>query len=345
LDDYDHWDLMTGKGELTLDRLILEWLDQVLGLTPNWVETDLPATPDKIELPADVADAMSWVRFAYINADGRLTLTDDNWEKSHTLPIAGIHGHPQFDDTGQNLALDIAKGEVSNIYVLSGTVAKQVSFDGKSSCPAWSPNDQWLTYQSSGDLLIHRLTSDKRQVVASGIDLVASPVWTVGKLQGRLYFANTHGELRWVSPRERRTASTNLVQSACSKPFMVKGPLSGMIVVGPGAETGSQRVTVVTGLLAKHLSVEVRYDPAKWNIEQDGVDVVLTLDHVFNFSEAAYDPTYNHLYLVGEWDGVSGIYLLDIQAFLDCASAEPSLADFFSLIREGASQLVIRSSP
>jgi hypothetical protein len=68
------------------------------------------------------------------------------------------------------------------------------------------------------------------------------------------------------------------------------------------------------------------------------------LNRPFSFTEAVYDGVYNHLYLVGEWDGTFGIYLLDIQAFLDCTKEEPPLTDFFSLIREGASQLAIRQS-
>jgi len=344
MEDYDHWDLMTGKGDLTLDQLTLEWLDRVLKLTPNWVETDLPATPDAIELTTQVSDALTWARFAYVDADHHLTLTDDNWEKSYVLPIRGAHDHPQFNNTGDSVALDITDDGISNIYILSGVTAKQISFDGTSRCPAWSPNGQWITYQSANDLLIHQLADDERMAVVKGVDLMSPPVWTVSKLSGRVYFLNQAKELQWVSPRQRGVSATNLVQSNCSSSFLVKAPIGGIVVIGPGSTADSQRVTVVTGALASHLSVEVRYDPQRWNIEQNDTEVVLTLDQTFNFSEAAYDPTYNHLYLVGKRGDVAGIYLLDIQAFLECSKSDPELCDFFSLICEGASQLAIRPS-
>lgn len=342
LDGYDHWDLLSGKGDLTLDREILDWLDYVLKLKPGWVETDLPNTPDIIELPNEVNDALVWARFVYVDAAGKLTLTDSDWEKTYTLPIAGVHSSPQFNDEGTSLAFDVNNDDCSNIYLLSGAAAKQISFDGQSRYPAWSPDGKWLAYQDSTDLLIHRLADNQRYTVAKVAALTSSPVWTVSGINGRLYFVNQNRELRWVSPRERKTNSTNLVQANCSQPFLVKSPLKGMIVIGPGTAADSQRVTVVTGVLADHLSVEVRYDPAKWNIKQNDANILLTLDHQFNFTEAAYDPTYNHLYLVGEWDKVWGIYLLDIQAFLDCSKPDPNLTDFFLLIREGASQLAIR---
>src|SRR3989344_5525208 len=191
LDGYDHWDLVSGKGDLALDRLTLEWLDQVVRLRSNWVETDLPATPDIIELPNDGNGALAWARFAYINPDGQLTLADENWERSYTLSIAGVHGHPQFDDTGESLAFDVDDDGVSNIYVWSGVAAHQISFDGQSRCPAWSPNDRWLTYQSASNLLVHRLANDDRAVVATDITLIAPPVWTVDQLLGRLYIVDS----------------------------------------------------------------------------------------------------------------------------------------------------------
>ncbi|MBN2585033.1 hypothetical protein JXA59_00045 [Patescibacteria group bacterium] len=341
---YDHWDMISGKGELALHRAILEWLIKVWGLRKIWVETDLPATPDIIELPNETNGALTWVRFAYIDADDRLTLTDDNWDRSYVVPILGVHGHPQFDDVGTSLVFDVDDNGACNIYVLSDGVIRQISFDGRSRCPAWSPNERWLTYQNSGDLLIHNLTRDERCVVVTGVELLAPPVWTASRLRGRLYFVNTANELRWTSPRQREGVATTLVQANCSQPFLAEGVVGGIVVISPGSIDQSQQITVVTGLLATHLSAEIRYDPEQWGIQQDGTEVVLTLDHHFNFVEAAYDSEYNHLYLVGEWNDVQGIYLLDVQAFLDCAKPNPGLSEFFLLICEGASQLAIKPS-
>jgi pimeloyl-ACP methyl ester carboxylesterase len=346
---YDHWDLVSGKGDLALDRATLEWLIQVWQLKREWAESDLPETPDAIELSADVGDALQWTKFVYVNVNGKLELTDENWERSLVMPIAGTHEYPQFDATGQDLAFGVEDDQTRNVYILSGTVAKQLTFDGKSQFPAWSPNDRWLTYQSGDELLIHQLDADERYRVASGVDLIAPPVWTVDCLRGRIYWVNTNAELRWVSPRERNANATNLVQTGCGRPFFVRGPISGTIVIsdesgGGNEELTAQRITVITGMLAKHLSVEIRFKPGEWKMDQDGFNFTLSLSQPFHFEEAVYDPGYNHLYLVGESGSVSGIYLFDIQECIDCTESGPPLEKFFYLVREGASQLTIRPS-
>lgn len=353
--EYDHWDLISGKGDLSLHREMLRWLIKVWGLRRVWIDADLPETPDIIELPTDVNDSMVWARLAYINADGQLTLTDESWERLYTLPVAGVHGHPQFDDTGGSLVFDVDDNGTSNIYVISGSSARQISFDGRSRCPTWSPNEQWLAYQSAGNLVIHQLNKGERYVVASQIDqLIGAPVWTVSRLQGRLYFVSETRELRWVSPRERGASSTTLIQSDCGRPLMGRGPanLSGLVVISDSGSTDGvthQRVTIVTGALTNHFSADISYVPDEWNVDYDYAAgrITLWLDRPFSFTEAVYDVTYNHLYLVGEWDGVCGIYLLDIQAFLDWdrPKSELKLSEFFSLRCKGAAQLAIRPSP
>lgn len=351
-EEYDHQDLLSGKGDLELDRETLKWLGEVLQLYPQWVETDLPGTPNRIELDLSARSALDWAKFAYVQ-DGNLYTTDEDWRRQFRMPIAGVHSWPQFGSADGFLTWAIEYEGLSNVYVWKGQWAELVSFDGKSRYASFSPNGQWLAYQSKANLVVHELQSNQRYRVAQDVDLVAPPVWTVEGLMGKLYFAsrNPTGQINLysVSPRSRdkQLTEVNLVMADSGQPFLVQGPLSGIIAISSqfdgSGQIVSQRVVVVSGLAAAHLSVEIRFsDEQTAAYNEYGREFLIELDYPFGFSSAAFDVEYGHLYLVDTEGSQPGVYLFDINGFLN-ADDETQLDDIFYLVMEGARQLDIKA--
>ncbi|OGB74298.1 hypothetical protein A2V68_00875 [candidate division Kazan bacterium RBG_13_50_9] len=352
---YDHQELLSGKGELTLDREVLGWLGEVLDLYPRWIETDLPATPDKIELASDTKNVWEWAKFAYIQ-DGQLWLTDEDWQRNWQLPLRGVHSHPRAAASERALTWTWERGGLSDVCIWREGVVEPVSFDGKSRCASFSPNGRWLAYQSRESLVLHRLGTDQREVVLGGISLTAPPIWTTEGLAGRLYFvhhdsASGQDNLFWISPRvrDKPVSRANLVLADCGQPFQVKLVAGGVVAVKANRDSAGaivqQSIVVVSGLARSHLSVDIKLADEMIISTDDAANYQISWDRPFGFEQAVFDPEYWHLYLVDASGTQPNIYLFDVQGFL-MANEGANWRDIIYLVKSNASQLeVITPAP
>jgi len=329
LEDYDHLDLLSGKGDLVLDRIIAEHIVAVLDLAPKWVVTDLPETPEMIELNDTADSALAWGKFAYINEiDQRMWVADEDWARTFRMPISGEHSWPRFSPDNQSLVFGLADGGRANLYRWHGDWAGPISFDGVSRLADFSPNGQWLAYQADNRLVIHSLTNQRRYPVVSGAELVIPPIWTVENLAGQIYFTHRVSDeafdIYHVSPRQRDVALSEVecVQTNCRYLFVVRGGPAGIVALSaPQALSDGGReqwITVISGLASTHLSLRVStsVDNSDGISGQGWADLLLELNHDFDITEIAFDSQYGHLYLNDGGGANPGLYLLDVNLWL-----------------------------
>ncbi len=344
--DYDHWDLLSGKGDFNLDRAILRHLGDVLDLWPIFVEGDLPETPI-IELSQDHSDAWGWIKFAYVRRSAEsaeLCVTDEDWRREIAVPISGNHSYPQFGPVNDNsLVWTVERLNTTDIYVWHNQSIRQISYDNQSRYANFSPNGEWLAYQSRNALIVHNLENDQRSVVVNNVQLTMPPIWISHGLHGRIYFI-VNDSLYWVSPRCRGKSLANAacVMAECHQIFLAKGMLNGVVAVhnevNSIGQIVNQKIVVVSGLFSSDISVELQRVESGYSISGSTDDIIVGLDWDFRFDSIIFDQEYGHLYLADN----SGLYILDINSVLQ-ASDNTSWNDVFYLIRSGITQPDIRN--
>jgi len=342
--DYDHWDLLFGKGNLSIDRATLQHLGDVLDLWPVFVEGDLPETPI-IELSQNHSNAWSWIKFAYIQNSVELCVTDEDWQRELVVPISGNHSYPQFGPVNDNsLVWTIERLNATDIYIWQNQGIRQISYDNQSRYASFSPNGEWLAYQSRNALIVHNLENDQRSVVINNIQLAMPPIWVSHGLQGRIYFI-ANDSLYWISPRLRDKSLANAVcvMTECHQTFLAKGLLNGVVAVhnevdGAG-QIISQKIVVVSGLFSSDISVELQRVESGYSISGTADDIIVELDWDFRFDSIMFDQEYGHLYLA---DDDSDLYILDINSVLQ-VSDDTSWDDIFYSIGSGITQPDLRN--
>jgi len=341
--DYDHWDLLSGKGDFNLDRAILQHLGDVLDLWPVFIEGDLPETPI-IELSQNHSDAWRWIKFAYIRNSAELCVTDEDWQRELVVPIFGNHSYPQFGPVNDNsLVWTVERLNTTDIYIWHNQSIRQISYDNQSRYANFSPNGEWLAYQSRNALIVHNLENDQRSIVVNNIQLTMPPIWISRGLQGRIYFI-ADNSLYWVSPRLRGKSLTNTtcVMAECHQIFLAKGMFNGVVAVhnevNSIGQIVNQKIVVVSGLFSSDISVELQRVESGYSISGSADNIVVELDWDFRFDSIMFDQEYGHLYLADN----SGLYILDINSVLQ-ASDDTAWDDIFYLIRSDITQLDLRN--
>lgn len=343
---YDHYDLLGGIDDLVLDRATFEWVDHVLGLCPEFAEeTNIPALPEiQVEIPNLLANA----KFAYIQS-GQVCLADENWGNPKIISAIGTSYYPRFNGTGTKLVWTQTVQSFSDLYVLDGGVARSVTSDGVSWYADFSPNGEWLTYQSAGELVIHRLTDNTRYIVMDEVNLIAPPLWINAGLTGWIYFShrdtNDQINLYRVSPRERSIllSETELVAENCQSTFLVRGGALGGILAIQNQSDGAQRIWIVSNSLASPFTLEIKTGEELAILPSDDqTSVTLQLDRAYSIESAAIElrGIWPYVYWVDTAGDQLGIYYLDVPAYLQ--NDNPQFEEIFKLVAPDAYHLDLK---
>lgn len=270
--EYDHYELLTGAGlELTPDREILNWLNQVLHLGPEFatgdsippfpesssstfLDLDIPALP---EIDLSQTDLLSY-RFAYIH-DGKLALTNRNWSNQVEFETGGECSYPRFAPNGKSLVFTTDVNGNAGIYRLTGSPRPERVVDGR--WADFSPNGRWLTYQGSAGLSTYRFSKSREYCLVKNVQLVCPPLWVTKGWLGRIYFVARANDgstnLYVVSPRARNKdlKDVDKVVSNCQGLFLTRGLISGVVAISQ--QNDSYKLSVVSNWLQSAISFEI----------------------------------------------------------------------------------------
>ncbi len=321
-EDYDHEELLSGKGDLYLDRATLQHLGKVLDLFPKFVEVPELVSLPEIKIFFSQISAWDWLKFTYV-ADGQLFVIDENWHKKQ-LVYPGQNYYPRFG-SGNYLAWTNLNDEgVLNVYLLQEDDVLQIGPDN-SKYANFSPSGEELVYQDGGNLAIYTIASGEYRAILLGVNLIAPPVW----VKNDIYFANQDMDetisLYSIKPSANRQSLTGakLIEVNCSAPFTAPSPFNGMAVIS-NIDNSHQSITVVLDWWV--LSYEVSVDMIRSNVfgvERNGKEIVLHLPIEFRFKSMVYDTQYDHLYLIGSAPSdYAGLWLLDINRIINSSNFE-----------------------
>jgi pimeloyl-ACP methyl ester carboxylesterase len=321
--DYNHYDLLTGQGARDLDQATLEHLDRVLHLAPEFPEdSSIPSLP---EISIFSAQPLAEARFAYV-LNGQLILADAAWQSLTTISTEGVSSFPRFSSDGSNLVWTQTVTNESGIYLLKDTDAVATAI-ASGYYADFSPNGDWLVYQSSDELRIMSLSADQpEQCVIKGVDLICPPLWVTQGLVGKIYFvsrsANGTTDLYVVSPRvrDRELSPVDIVVANCTSIFLARGMING-IVAGSGTVL-TPRFDLVSNSLLTNFSCEFQNDAEAPLFSWDKLDFMIntpdpvpvravTLDQADNFALYVETDLGIQLFSVTVDIGWKGVYCED----------------------------------
>lgn len=357
--DYDHFELLSGKGDLNLDRATLEILDKILNLMPRETVSDLelPPLPDRLEIFLNDICPLRLARFAYVkSADKKIHLIDANWQRDYVVPVDGDCSYPEFSPKKLGMTFTVNWQGHSNVYLFDEKQLCAIAPDHQSRCSSFSPNGKWLTYQSGNELVIYNLKSLKRHSLVSGINLASPPIWVAEWLTGKVYFAHCNQDgkidIYCVSPRWRRTRDITELQPIIVNtgvPHIVRGYLGGIISTQSQWDSSGnlicQRIHLISGMLKNHYSLEIRATSENSSITVDGSvfnkQILIETNQGLRFESVLFDRDYLQLYLVDKEGELPSIYRFDYALINggDNATFETVLSE----IVQGASQMDINT--
>lgn len=329
--DYDHIDLMSGKGDFNIDRATLQHLGKVLDLFPKFVEADLPLLPELEIHFSNKGSVWDWIKFAYV-INGSLFITDADWDRKE-LVYSGKNCYPRFGSnhcltwtnlTNNNFNLCIWREE--DVIQRNSDSSKYASF---------SISDKELVYQLGGDLIIHNLASDKSHVLVHDVNLIAPPVLVQNKSSYKIYFANQEVDktinLYSISSKvsNKYLANAQIVATNCSVPFLATGLFNGVVVVSNIGKSHQLIKVVSGGKLVSNISIDITRSDM-YEISGTTKGIKLKLAEEFKFNSMVFDAEYGHLYLVGSVGSVDGLWLLDINRII--VSNNASWDEIFYLV-------------
>ena len=325
----DHSELLSGQGDLTLDRMILDCLVKILDLTPHETVSDpgLPKLPDRLEIFTNGICPLQWARFAYVKSeDKQIYLTDANWQQTHILPVNGECSYPEFNPKKLGMTFTVNWQNHSNIYLFDEKQLCAIVPDNQSRCSSFSPNGRWIAYQSGDELMIYNLKSRKRHSLVKGINLASPPIWVAEWLTGKVYFAHRNQggrvDIYCVSPRWRRTRNIDELQPIvvdAGVPHIVRGYLGGIVATQSEWDSSGnlvcQRINFISGILKGHYSLEIRATNENSSITLDGnmlnKQILIETNRGLRFESALLDRDYLQLYLVDKEGDSPSIYRFD----------------------------------
>lgn len=304
---YDHYDLLTGRLELDLDRATLEWIDQVLQLSPEFPEEEnIPALPD-IEI--STPDLLTKAKFAYIQ-NSSLVLSDADWQEVGRIDSGEPYAYPRFSPDGKSLVFTLSSQDTKQVCQLEGSDITAVTTGWYAD---FSPNGEWLAYQDAEGLCIIRLADKQPQCVVRKTDLLCPPIWVTKGWVGRIYFisrsADEKTNLYVVSPRARdkELSSVDIVAHNCLSVFLARGAINGVVAVS--GDSSRQKFAVISNLLQSDISLELQSGSEEMSFSWDKLDFKASIVDPLPIQSAVLDQTDDYaLYLETE----SGIYLFSI---------------------------------
>ncbi|MBU1092688.1 hypothetical protein KJ836_03395 [Patescibacteria group bacterium] len=353
-EDYDHYDLLSGKDDLILDRATFDWIDHVLHLRPEFASGDSIPTLPEINLNVSARNLLDTVKFAYIK-DGQLILADSNFAQQTS--IAGDNRYPRFSPDGTSLIWTSNINSGYGIYLLDSNGISSLTNGRYGSL---SPDGDQLIFQRSDELLIRDMSTGAEDVIVSGVNITSPPVWWKSLLSNRIYFVHQNSSgtnsLYWVDSdtRDISISSANLMADDCDVIFPFNGYISG--VAAADITGGTSKLWLVTGLFGD-LSLEVQSNVDQPGFDTHGVERTLKLDQSCQFDTAVTDWE-TGLYLTGNLDGEIGIYYLDIARLTTTVmdlvaelsqnsspAQQLSVDDVLKLVVPGGTQLDIKPAP
>lgn len=326
--DCDHSDLLSGKGDLTLDRMIFNCLVSMLDLKSQAlaIKIDLPEETPDLSGIIRAESPLKQTRFAYV-LDNRIHLTDANWQRDYVVPLIGECSSPEFNSKKLGMTFTWSRNGNSDIFLFDEEKFCAITKDGKNRSASFSPNGKWLTYQSGDKLMTYNFKSLKSYALVKGINLASPPIWAAEWLRGKVYFAhrNVDGkiDIYCVSPRWRRTRDiselTPIIIDA-GVPHIIRGYLGGIISTqsewGSNGNLISQRIYFISGMLKRYYSLKILS-----NSKDNGItpgenwfdqNILIETSQGTRFESVLFDRDYLQLYFVDkEEDGLSSIYQLD----------------------------------
>jgi pimeloyl-ACP methyl ester carboxylesterase len=359
--DTDHTDLLSGKGDLTLDRMIFNCLVSMLDLKSQAaaIEIILPDMPDFSGLTIGGQSPLKRVKFAYVSSiDQKIYLTDGDWQQRIPIIVDGICSYPEFNPKNLGLTFTVDWQGGSNVFLYDARQCTAIRPNGQSRCSSFSPDGKWLVYQSGDELVIYNLKSQKRHSLVRGVNLASPSIWVAEWLKGKIYFANQNSDgkinLYCASPRWRRTRGldeTTLVATNIGRPHLLRGLGGGMIAIqsniGADGSLVSQQISLVSGLLEVSellekyaYSLMIRFDGEKIQIDRDHQKLLMSIDQAMRIESVVFDRAYYHLYMVDTVDvRLPSIYMFNLNMWLGGSPPE----DCWQVVVEGGYQLDINT--
>ncbi|MEA1909842.1 MAG: hypothetical protein U9M89_02380 [Patescibacteria group bacterium] len=347
--NYDHFELLSGKDDMILPRHEFEWIDRILNLSEEPEGPEFSGGDNIPELPVIdiiIFNPLNDARYAYILDDAVWVATDD-WQSQKISDSDVSCSFPRFDRSGERLTWT-AETEDQSFVCMLGNSLTWLSGDTDKSMASFSPNGEWLVYQSDDKLVIYNLESQEEFVViASGVDLTAPPCWVTNNfLSGRIYFANQNSgvsNLYWISPRTRdgSIADAEMIIRDCGKPLWVGGNISGIVAIANERSSGvvqKQEVSVIADVIGVPITVKLDYGETSETMFADLSGISLEVSRYYGFESAAIELSGQSAvaYLVNS----DGIYILD-GGMLISESNPPSFDEVFYLLIEGGCNLDI----
>lgn len=319
--DYDHEELLSGKGDFSLDRATVRHLGEVLDLFPKFMEADLPLLPE-LEIHFSKSSVWDWIKFAYI-VDGKLFVTDEDWYRKE-LVYSGKNCYPRFGSnqclTWTNLdnnSFNLCIWQKEDVIQRNSNSSKYASF---------SPSNEELVCQYTNDLVGFNLASGKSRVLVQDVNLIAPPVLVKNKSSYKIYFANQEidGTINLRSTNSNTDneylIDTQVLVKNCSIPFLATGDFKGLVVISD-IGISHQLIKVVTGgKLISNISIDITKSDRR-EISGTTKRIKLKLLEEFRFNSMVFDSEYGHLYLVGSVGNDNGVWLLDIRRIIVSSNA------------------------
>jgi serine/threonine-protein kinase len=191
LDDGTVTPLFPGKQPYFLEPGYLVYYDLTLGLMARAFDPDTLEYSSPVAISTDIAfpvpDAAVHFRIspdgtlAYVRGeasfDASITIVDEEGLIETLAFPPGNYSYPALSPDGSLLALQVSSGDSSDIFVfdlLGDSEPRQLTSDGGSEHPAWSPDGLSITYASNraGNPAIYRQPADGSGVIEL---LVAAP--------------------------------------------------------------------------------------------------------------------------------------------------------------------------
>ncbi|MFH0912272.1 MAG: hypothetical protein V1807_01280 [Patescibacteria group bacterium] len=331
-EDYDHYDLITGKLDMTLDRATLKWLDQVLQLSPEFAESEvIPNLPEadnnslsQINLPTlpeinlTLAD-LSECRFAYVH-QGNLALANNQWSTVKEFDLGQQCEYPRFSPNGDSIVFSSQQ----TVYRISeGLQATPVTAGRYAD---WSPNGEWMTYESGAGLCTWRFAKQKQYCIVKDVKLICPPLWVTKGLLGRIYFVAQASDgttnLYVVSPRARNKDLSRVkkVLANCQGLFLARGLVSGVVAIS--GQKDKYRMSIVSNWLESNISFEITPADATSgeSFTWDNFNFCWSTSRNLSLQSAVLDQADEYalyLELPNEIDHNPGIYLFSLTSKID----------------------------
>lgn len=337
--DYDHSDLLSGKGDLDLDRATLTHLGKVLGLFPEFIEVPgLPILPE-LDLTQSPQSVWGWVKFAYTQ-NGHLYLTDEDWAREVLVVNYDSNYYPRF--YGENLTWTTEIDSQLYVYLWQHNGVVQVGSAG-SAYANFSHDGEELVYQSSHDLVAYNLGDSEVRTIVQGVNLIGPAVCQAGSFlsDDKLYFVSEANEVDNLysidfNSAEAYFSDAEVEARNCSLPFVAASPINGLVVISGGGS--SQTLTIVSGgVFASHIQLTISAGSNNdYSIGGTTNDIHFYTPEELSISQAVFDPEYGHLYLVVDND----LWLLDINRII--LQQYESADEIFYEVKQGVTSLDIK---